>query len=358
MTGPEAQKVRNLAYRPNLVIQLGARNLEQGHRALSGLVALHAFRAARRPIVCAHRDERAGRRAWPQSCACAERKRFGGPQHRCRARRQYASIRMATRCGWLGHRRRPSRHDEGAAPAVNGDDARGRRCPADGCCARRRTVVPPAPPALRRPFVCGSTPAPRRPRWCRGRGAGSLVSGAERTRQVSRRVGVLDVARRDPPPYLEDHIGDQPTGAGLLHRRRHTPWIAAGLLAAACFVAGILAAGLIGPWPPAPAGEPRFLLLLYASAPGAAPSVDRDASARAHIAWLSGLRQQGRTITGERLADARQLIGFTGSEPPNPPVEGFFVVASDSIDDAVRIARSSPHVGEGGRIVVQAIDTP
>ena len=169
----------------------------------------------------------------------------------------------------------------------------------------------------------------------------------------------LEFAREiDPPPYLEDRIADQLTRAGLLHPRRQTPWLAAGLLAAACFVGGILAAGLIGPRPSAPAAGPRFLLLLYASAPGAAPSVDRDASARAHIAWITGLRRQGRTITGERLADSRELIGFAGSEPPNPPLEGFFVVASDSMNDAVRIAQSSPHVGEGGRIVVQAIDTP
>lgn len=169
----------------------------------------------------------------------------------------------------------------------------------------------------------------------------------------------LDFAREiDPPPYLEDRIADHLSGTGLLHRRRRTPWVAAGLGAAACFAAGILAAGLIVPRTPAPAAEPRFLLLLYASAPGAVANLDRDASARAHIAWLAGLRQQGRAITGERLADLRELIGFAGSEPPNPPLEGFFIVSSDSIDDAVRIARSSPHISEGGRIVVQPIDTP
>ena len=170
----------------------------------------------------------------------------------------------------------------------------------------------------------------------------------------------LDLPRViDPPPYLEDRIAEQLTGAGLLHRRRRPQWLAAGLFAAAaCFVAGILAAGLINTRPSAPAAEPRFLLLLYAGGPGASPNVNRDASARAHIAWLTGLRQQGRAITGERLAESRELIGFAGADAPNPPLEGFFVVASDSMDDAIRIARSSPHVGEGGRIVVQAIDTP
>jgi hypothetical protein len=39
-------------------------------------------------------------------------------------------------------------------------------------------------------------------------------------------------------------------------------------------------------------------------------------------------------------------------------VQGFFVVSAASLEEAAAVARSSPHVRDGGRIVVRPIDTP
>jgi hypothetical protein len=158
----------------------------------------------------------------------------------------------------------------------------------------------------------------------------------------------------DPPPHLEDRIVERLRAHGLLRTGR--PWSGSALAAAATLVFGFT----LGAWWPAPRTEvargPRFLLLLY---PGReAQVVDRDASARAHAAWVAALRERGREIRGERLApDAGLTIG-SGGAAVSEALQGFFVVGAPSLPDAVEIARGSPHVREGGRVVVRAIDTP
>ena len=68
--------------------------------------------------------------------------------------------------------------------------------------------------------------------------------------------------------------------------------------------------------------------------------------------------RHGRS-TGERLADSGVAVMRHGSAPiARAEVQGFFVVSASSMDDAVAVARSSPHVQSGGTIIVRPIDTP
>ena len=39
-------------------------------------------------------------------------------------------------------------------------------------------------------------------------------------------------------------------------------------------------------------------------------------------------------------------------------LQGFFIVSGADLDDAANVARSSPHVQAGGRVIVRPIDTP
>ena len=70
-------------------------------------------------------------------------------------------------------------------------------------------------------------------------------------------------------------------------------------------------------------------------------------------------RDAGRQISGERLADSGVAVGMRGELPiARAEVQGFFVVSASTMDDAVAVARSSPHVQSGGTIIVRPIDTP
>jgi hypothetical protein len=161
-----------------------------------------------------------------------------------------------------------------------------------------------------------------------------------------------------PPPGLEGRVVAAMREEKLLRRTTLAPW----LQMAAAFA--ILAIGIgIGRWvvpppiPPTPIVQmqPRFLLLLW----GAAPVSDDNARAREYGEWASAERKLGRHISGERLADDAVLI--ERDRPPSPvpsEVQGFFIVSAASLEDAAAVARSSPHVRDGGRVVVRPIDTP
>jgi hypothetical protein len=162
-----------------------------------------------------------------------------------------------------------------------------------------------------------------------------------------------------PPAQLEERIVRALRAeAALAPPPSRTSWKWwAGL--AAGFAAGLLAgAGVVRSPSPADADGPRYMLLLYEGESAPTSRADEDASVSAHRAWLAALRQEGRTIGGERLSlESPAVIGGAGGDRL-PPALGYFVTTARSREDAIDIARSNPHVKSGGRIVVQAIDTP
>jgi hypothetical protein len=162
----------------------------------------------------------------------------------------------------------------------------------------------------------------------------------------------------EPPSLLEDRVVRALRAEALLtpqpHQGSRMRW--AGL--AATFAAGLLV-GVVAARPQAPpsAEGTRYLLLLYASESPTSPA-DEEASVTAHRAWLTTRRGEGRTIGGERLSTQEPaVIGVTGGDRL-PVAQGYFVTTARSLEDAVQVAQSNPHVTTGGRIVVQAIDTP
>ncbi len=79
----------------------------------------------------------------------------------------------------------------------------------------------------------------------------------------------------------------------------------------------------------------------------------------AYRAWARAQRAAGREISGERLApDGRVVAPGVTTTPERDDLQGFFVISGASLDDAAAVARSSPHVQAGGRVLVRAIDTP
>jgi hypothetical protein len=160
-----------------------------------------------------------------------------------------------------------------------------------------------------------------------------------------------------PPPELESRVVSALRATALLRAPTRRSWVSA---AAAIL---ILVSGIwIGRSVPGPAmndarplASTRFLFLLT----GADTSGDDAARAEAYWRWAVTQREAGRQISGERLADTGFAVMSEGVAPiAGAEVQGFFVVSASTMDDAVAVARSSPHVQSGGTIIVRPIDTP
>lgn len=169
-----------------------------------------------------------------------------------------------------------------------------------------------------------------------------------------------------PPPDLEARTVAHLAARGLLVRRRTSRGrtllaAAAGLLV---FFAGAMTGSRLVTDRSHPGGDEaagtRFALLLYQSPGeiGLAPEVEASRVAE-YLAWARSLAAEGRAVTGEKLDDLRHLVA-----PPSPPagaatagtpVAGFFIVTAASLDEALGVARTCPHLKYGGTIEVRTI---
>lgn len=168
----------------------------------------------------------------------------------------------------------------------------------------------------------------------------------------------MDAERHSTP--LEERVVRTLEERGLLRRRRHSSgngrgWRAPARLAAAAalLLLGGAMGALIRPsleeQTAAPADDaPRFALLLYDVAAGA--------GVREMSLWARELQQRGHYITGEKLAPDRVVVSPSGEDVGGGAMTGFFVVSATDVREAESIARSSPHVRHGGRIVVRPIE--
>ena len=159
---------------------------------------------------------------------------------------------------------------------------------------------------------------------------------------------------QDPPPRLESRIIASLRQARVLGPRAGPLLrpLRVALLAAASLVVG-LAIGRISARAPADAAGPRYLLLLYEDSTFVADRPMGEIVAE-YAAWADSLGRAGRLDAGEKLGDARVVVGdvrMVGAAPT-----GFFVVRASTLDDARALAASSPHVRRGGTVHVTAIE--
>lgn len=169
----------------------------------------------------------------------------------------------------------------------------------------------------------------------------------------------IDVPRElTPPRGLEDRTVNALKRQGLLRPsggRAHGWWrqaVAAVLLFAIGAAAGVM-------WDNAKAmiatSQPRFLLLLQ-DGPPLSPQQESRVVAD-YRAWAARLREEGRYVTGERLASEAVAVPDVAL-PRADAIEGYFIVSAADLGEAVAVARTSPHVRHGGHVVVRPIDTP
>jgi hypothetical protein len=178
----------------------------------------------------------------------------------------------------------------------------------------------------------------------------------------------LSGARQDrdaPAQILEAVVADLRQRGLLRHdQRRATAWRAASWAAglAAAFLAGWLAASLAHPGEiPSPAGA-RYMLLLYEDEgfQRGGPA-DRERRVREYSAWARTLAAEGRLVAGDELDDDGTTLTPAGvrDAPAGQPVSarpsGYFIIVAPDEAGAMEIARTCPHLLEGGRVVVRRI---
>ena len=159
-----------------------------------------------------------------------------------------------------------------------------------------------------------------------------------------------------PPAALESRVVAALQRRGHLRRRPLRAW---GALAASLL-------GLAGGWwlrgearsPASPVARraPLFLLLLSGE-----PSLGTPGEARveAYRKWARELAAEGRLVGAEKLADQAVLVearATTASALDEASPTGIFILRARDLAEAIAIARASPHVRLGGRVIVRPVD--
>ena len=178
------------------------------------------------------------------------------------------------------------------------------------------------------------------------------------------RLGALPTPR--PRPGTQDRIaealGNAAHNAIQERSTMKVSWLAAALLA------GILLGGAAGltikPKPeviPDVAAGPTYLLLLHESTrehQDVTPA-QLDSIVGEYRNWARRLQNEQKLVGAEKLSDeAGRWLDPAGTltlSDPDEHVSGYFVIRAQNYDDAVAIARASPHLKYGGTIEVRAI---
>jgi hypothetical protein len=168
------------------------------------------------------------------------------------------------------------------------------------------------------------------------------------------------------PPELEARVVRSLEQRGLLTAQRPRSsapvrWRGAALLAAAAVLC-VFALTRTPQWQEwrtrgaEPTEEPRFALLLY----DAQQTTGADQHVEEVRQWARAIRGRGHFVTGEKLGGLSAHVSATAeagwASGNDPELAGFFVIGARDLQDAIGMARTSPVVRHGGRIVVRPIE--
>lgn len=148
--------------------------------------------------------------------------------------------------------------------------------------------------------------------------------------------------------------------ATLRRQRRYAPVLstAAGIVLLLIGGAGGYLLRGDGSPPSVPAmGASAFLFLVRGEEPQAV--VSEDSLVGEYRAWASSLAQEGRLVGANKLMDepGRWISAATAGETrTRSDVSGYFLISAAGYNEAVEIARSSPHIRYGGTFEIRQVD--
>ena len=104
--------------------------------------------------------------------------------------------------------------------------------------------------------------------------------------------------------------------------------------------------------------RPRFALFLVEdSSFQGTRTVGHDALVEEYTAWAGTLARSGHLVLGEELEDRETRLGRVAQGKPGSleMMTGLFILTAGDLDEAIRLARTSPHLRHGGGILVRPI---
>lgn len=111
---------------------------------------------------------------------------------------------------------------------------------------------------------------------------------------------------------------------------------------------------------------PQYILLFHGrsnAAPNLTPEQMQQAIER-YSRWAGALRQQGKLVSGEKLAEGGRLVQAQNGKIVDGPfaetketIGGYFVITAADYDEAVKIAKDCPVFGGGGSVEVREIQS-
>jgi len=164
-----------------------------------------------------------------------------------------------------------------------------------------------------------------------------------------------------PPPEVEQRVVDALRRRGRLRAPGDggPAWLSRPALRVAAALALLALGGLGQRYLFGPSGidaaEPTFVLLLREEEP---IQGDERLLYEEYAAWARDQAGAAALVGGERLAPGSRVVGgsASGGATQTAAVTGYFLLSVSTYDEALRIARSCPHVRHGGAIEVRRID--
>lgn len=160
------------------------------------------------------------------------------------------------------------------------------------------------------------------------------------------------------PPRLRRRIEASLESGGLLRpaapaRRNFVGAIAALAASVAGFATGVTVGEGRRSDPAESSESSRFAFLLLAPAAGVAPVDDVEE----HRQWAASLIRAGHRVSGEALAEQGTIVDAsdTAVAATDGAIAGLFIVSASDQAEALRIAKTLPHVIHGGQVVVRRV---
>jgi len=107
----------------------------------------------------------------------------------------------------------------------------------------------------------------------------------------------------------------------------------------------------------------QYLLLLRQGAMREHSANEEAALVREYSAWGESLGEKGAYVSSRKLEDDARLLTISSEQAGMSadatgtagPIQGFFLIRTETLEDALRIARECPHLRYGGAIEVRPI---
>lgn len=109
---------------------------------------------------------------------------------------------------------------------------------------------------------------------------------------------------------------------------------------------------------------PQYVFLFHDGDWSQLSPEEMQATVQKYVAWVGSLREKGFFVDGNKLADSGRLVKKQGGKVIDGPyaetketIGGYFIVETETIEQAVELAKDCPSFDQGGTVEVRPVDS-